>query len=201
MKLRELVDTKSARDWNRITGDDLKKAYQQMKASIRSRAKTFAKHGMPVKRSNLPSMRGMDEETMRDILKDTAAYMRGKVSSYRGYMAYQKTRLSAMQNAMPEMGFKTVEDVAKFGKFMNDMEDRFGNIKYDSNNAKKLYQQAQRLNVDPKKFMKNYEYWAEHVEDLEKMKPIKQRAGSRALKPSDYARKIKNQKKERKGSE
>ncbi len=198
MKISQLIE-RSARDWNQLSSKELRQSYQQVKHVLAERAKTFAKHGAEGR--TLPSSRGLSDADIRTALKEASAYMRGKVSTYKGYAAYQNQRLKAMQDAMPEMGFKTREDVAKFGKFMDEMDDRYGNIKYDSHDAKKLYQQAQRLNVDPNKFMKNFDYWMDHVEDLEDLKPIKQRAGSRALKPSDYARKIKNKKKERKGSE
>ena len=197
MKLKSLIEL-NAREFSALTGSELRKSYQQMKTAMTHRAQTFAKHGLEGRR--MPSSRGLSESELRSEMRKAAAYMRGKRSSYSGYQQIESERLQRMQEAMPDMGFETEADLRKFGKFMNDMSDRFGSIKYDSNDARKLYKQAQRLNVDPDKFMRNYEYWMDHIEDLEKATPIKQREGSRALKPSDYARQIKGGRINRKGS-
>ena len=198
MKLKSLIE-QSAREWSAMSGSELRKAYQQVKHAMAERAKTFAKHGQEGR--VLPSSRGLSEADMRAKLKSASAYMRGRRSTYAGARQSALDKLHQMQEAMPDMGFKTVEDVAAFGDFMNEMDDRFAGIKYDSMDAKKLYKEAQRLNVDPKKFMRNYDYWMDHIDDLAKQQPIRQREGSRALKPSDYARKIEGGRMRRKGSD
>ena len=197
MKLKSLID-KSACEWTAMSGTELRQAYQQVKHAMKERAKTFAKHGQEGR--VLPSSRGLSESEMRTKLKSASAYMRGRRSTYRGWKQSENEQLQRMREAMPDMGFETPDDLRRFGEFMNEMDDRFGNIKYDSMDAKKLYKEAQRLNVDPKKFMRNYEYWMDHISNLEKMSPIRQREGSRALKPSDYARKIEGGRYARRGS-
>ena len=197
MKLKSLI-TQSAREWSSMSGSQLRKAYQQVKHAMKERAKTFAKHGQEGR--TLPSSRGLSESELRTKLKSASAYMRGRRSTYSGAQQSALDKLHQMQAAMPEMGFKTVEDVAKFGDFMNEMEERYKAIQFPSMSAKKLYQEAQRLNVDPRKFMRNFDYWQDHINDLEKLDPIRQREGSRALKPSDYARKIEGGRYTRKGS-
>ena len=198
MKLQDLVE-QSAREWSAMSGSQLRKAYQQVKHAMKERAKTFARHGQEGR--ILPSSRGMSETELRTKLKSASAYLRGRRSSYQGWKQSESEQLQRMQEAMPDMGFETPDDLRKFGEFMNDMDDRFGNIKYDSMDAKKLYKEAQRLNVDPKKFMRNFDYWMDHVDDLAKQQPIRQREGSRALKPSDYARKIEGGRMRRKGTD
>lgn len=197
MKLKNLIQ-QSAREWSAMSGSELRKAYQQVKHAMSERAKTFAKHGQEGR--TLPSSRGLSESELRTKLKSASAYMRGRRSTYSGAQQSALDKLHQMQAAMPEMGFKTVEDVAKFGDFMNEMEERYKAIQFPSMSAKKLYQEAQRLNVDPRKFMRNFDYWQDHINDLEKLDPIRQREGSRALKPSDYARKIEGGRYTRKGS-
>ena len=201
MKLKNLIE-QSAREWSAMSGTELRKAYQQVKHAMKDRAKTFVKHGEGSLAKVLPSSRGLTEEQMQTRLKTASAYLRNEQrSKYAGWHESAVNKLHQMQAAMPDMGFKTIEDVRKFGNFMDEMEDRYRNIQYDSMTAKKLYKEAQRLNVDPTKFMRNFEYWMDHVDDLAKQQPIRQREGSRALKPSDYARKIEGGRMRRKGSD
>ena len=198
MKLKSLI-TQSAREWSSMSGSQLRKAYQQVKHAMKERAKTFEKHGLEGR--VLPSSRGLSETELRNELKTASAYLRGRRSTYAGHQQSAIEHLHRMQEAMPEMGFETVEDVQKFGAFMNEMDERYKAIQFPSMSAKKLYQEAQRLNVDPRKFMRNFVYWQDHINDLEKLDPIRQREGSRALKPSDYARKIESWRYTRRGTD
>ena len=147
MKLKSLMD-KSAREWSAMSGTELRRAYQQVKHAMKERAKTFAKHGQEGR--VLPSSKGLSESEMRTKLKSASAYLRGRRSTYGGLKQSESEQLRRMQEAMPDMGFKTPDDLRQFGDFMNEMDDRFGNIKYDSMDAKKLYKEAQRLNVETK---------------------------------------------------
>ena len=198
MKVAQLKEL-SAREWSKMSSSELRKSYQSIKHALAERNKTFRKHGLEGR--TLPSSRGLSDTEIRQLAQTATAYMRGRRSTYAGRQASAEDQLHKMQKAMPDMGFETVDDVRKFGKFMDEMDDRFGEAGYPSSQAKKLYKEAQRLNVDPKKFMRNYDYWIDHIKDLEKATPIRQRAGSRALKPSDYARQISKMRAYREGSD
>lgn len=199
MKLSQLMNM-SARQINELSDTELRKAYQQTKYTLKSRAATFEKHGIHFsedafgRRSSalLPSSKGMDIEEQRQRLKTSLAYMRGRRSTYKGFKESEEERRSRMQEAMPDLDLSSKDKADKFGRFMGDMQTRWGEMwKYVSNNARDIYREAVRLNSDPKMFMKNYDFWADHIQDLEEAKPIRQREGSRALRPADYARKLK----------
>ncbi len=202
MKLSDLIDSSSLA-MSRLTPSEIREAYQIVKGAVKSRNKTFAKHGLgdavPERlRSGLPSSVGAAPEDLLQDIRSAVAWMRGRGSTYGGYQAITEERRQKMQDALPDMDFSTNEKLADFGKFMNEMRDRYGDqFKDISSTAADLYREALRLNVDPRQFMKNYDFWADHVEDLEKTDPIRQRAGSRALKASDYAQKIERQRQRR----
>ena len=216
MKLKDLYNM-PARNWKTMGESELRRSYQQMKHAMKERAKTFAKYGEEGK--TLPSSRGLSLDQMRTKLKEAAKHLRSDVSTYKGWKAEAEQKLSDMQEALPELNLKSVQDLRDFGEFMNDMKEKYKSIHYDSDEAKKIYQQAMRLNIDPdeaakaffeegtrlgvspSKFMRNYKYWEENIKYLKDVEPIKQRAGSRALKPSDYARKLERIRSKRKGSE
>lgn len=215
MKIGELV-SRPAREWKAVKGSELRKAYQQMKHAMSERAKTFAKHGEEAR--TMPSSRGLTEGQLRQEIKKASAYMRTDYSSYKSWKSASQKKLEDMQEALPELNLKTVNDLKQFGEFMNDMERKYAIIQYDSDEAKKIYQesmrknkdpdeaarlffeQGTRLGVSPNKFMRNYEYWKENADILKELTPIRKREGSRATKPSDYARQIEKIKKNRRGS-
>ena len=199
MKLSELMNM-SARQINELSDTELRKAYQQTKYTLKSRAVTFEKHGINVAHGTygrpssalLPSSKGMDIEEQRQRLKTSLAYMRGRGSTYKGYKQIEDERRRRLQESMPDLDLSSKEKVDKFGRFIGEMQTRWGEMwKYVSNSARDIYREAMRLNADPRMFMKNYDFWADHIQDLEEAQPIRQRAGSRGLRPADYARKLK----------
>lgn len=153
--------------------------------------KTFQKHGaldaVPGK------IRDMDKpESLSDLRQNVgrlSGWLTGKNSTYAGYQRIQ----SDLVDSFNEKGINISdpEDLRKFGKFMNDMADRFKNVKtYDSDTAVRMWNESKRLGLNAKQFEKNFEFWTEHIEDLESVEPIQRRGGKRNLKPSDYLRQM-----------
>lgn len=76
---------------------------------------------------------------------------------------------------------------SKYGDFLGAMSKRVGESwKYVSDDAIDLFDEAERLNLNPSQFIRNYKYWLAHGEELANAKPI-DRAN---VKPSDYAKQL-----------
>ena len=76
----------------------------------------------------------------------------------------------------------------RYGAFLGAMAKRLGTrFSYDSDSAMALVDEADRLNLNPNQFLRNYDYWLNHVEELESAEPIDRANG---VKPSDYAKQL-----------
>lgn len=189
--LQSLIDM-NTRQLNALTGKELRSAYKASAASLRGRLKGFKEAGeleaVPAKYRNVPKIGSFETEAeMRQALKDQLAYIQGEVSYIKGYERVMSNRA---KNVGEKLGirFKSKADYDKFGKFMGDMQTRLGSMwKITSDFAVDLYKQSQRLNLDPTQLMKNFEYWRDHLEDLEEVNPIE----GRHVTPSDYIKKAK----------
>lgn len=191
MAIKDLLQT-SYRDLSKMSLKELKSSFKSISHALRERGKTFRKHGEQAPRyeKGLGSMRGADKLELAERIARAAAYMRGKVSTYRGHEEVVEDRRKKMQEAMPDMDFSTKEKFKEYGEFMDEMTTRYPeHFKHDSNAVRDIYREAKRLNVDPHTFMKNFKFWATHTEALEEARPI-ERTG-RPVYPSDYARQLK----------
>lgn len=189
--LQSLIDM-NTRQLNELTGKELRSAYKAAAASLRGRLKGFKEAGelgaVPEKYRNVPKIGSFETEAeMRQALKDQLAYIQGEVSYIKGYERVMSRRAQSVASKLG-LNFKSNADWKKFGYFMGDMEARLKKMwGATSDFAVDLYKQSQRLNLDPVQLMRNYEYWRDHLEDLEAVNPIE----GRHVTPSDYIKKAK----------
>lgn len=209
-RLKSLLSS-SFDDIKNLSGSALRTAYKSAAASIRGRRRAFEKAGklsaLPERyREGVPSVSSFDsmfnqndpkrtekiEKAMREALGENLGYIRGEVSTLSGYERVIDARAKAV-GAKLGIDFKSNADFNRFGEFMGEMQTRLKSMwKPASDFVVDLYKQAQRLNLNPMQLMKNYEYWRDHLEDLENLDPIEGR--NRELRPSDYIKKAKLEK-------
>lgn len=193
-KLSSLLQM-SGPDLSGLSGDELRSAYKSAAAAIRGRSKAFKAAGkdtaLPKRyRAGVPTLPSFENEAeIRKALGSALGYLRGSISTLKGYEEVISKRAQEVGSKLG-LDFKSNADFDKFGKFMDEMSTRLKSMwKPASDFVVDLYKQSQRLNLDPMQLMKNYEYWRDHLEDLEQMDPIQGR--SRDLRPSDYIKKAK----------
>lgn len=193
-KLTSLLEM-SGPDLSGLSGSELRSAYKSAAAAIRGRSKAFKAAGkdtaLPKRyRAGVPTLPSFENEAqIRKALGSALAYLRGSVSTLKGYEEVISKRAQEVGSKLG-LDFKSNADFYQFGKFMDEMSTRLRSMwKPASDFVVDLYKQSQRLNLNPMQLMKNYEYWRDHLEDLEQMDPIQGR--SRDLRPSDYIKKAK----------
>lgn len=192
MKLSEIIGM-SARQI-RTLGDAVKKAlYTNLRRSVSMRGKAFQRKGleqrMPKAVKNLPPFKDATQKQINDALSMAETYLTGKIYESSGYADYL-----AEQRAMwgDRLGFGrslTPEEHDIFGNFMNDAGKRMGNnFGLVSSQAAELVKEAFRLNLKPDQFLRNLEYWTDHIKQLKEAEPISRTS---AVKPSDYVKQLK----------
>lgn len=199
MKIQQLLNAAGINTLRKLNKADLKKTYRQISKALKGRTKTFRKHGrveaVPERfRDGLENPADMSRNEMLAGISDALAYMRGQVSTFKGWSEVQKSRMDAYNKTMADSGqplFETQGDFDDYGRFMGDMQERFGDLwHYNSDQAKEMYTQARRLNLDPKQLTKNFDFWADHLEELAEADPITWHRAGRQVYASDYARKL-----------
>lgn len=200
MKISDIINM-AAYKVNKLTGSALSAAYTTLKSAFNKRVKVFQKHdaerALPVQfRNGMRSSLGMTEEEKLQAIKEASAFMRGSRSSYSGWKRSEIEQMENLNDLLDgDFHFNSLDEFRKYGEFMGEMQMRLGQMwKRESSQVRELYFQSQRLGIGTQQFLKNYEYWSKHAEELQKAKPIEWDSGSRKVKASDYARQLKLQK-------
>lgn len=178
---------------NDLSGAGLEAAYKSVSASLRGRRSQFIKHGhlKGFKQSfqkGIPTKSSFETPgAMRSFVKEGLAYLRGSGSTWSGYEEQMSERRRKYEQTSGRK-FESEEEFDQMGNFMDEMELRLGDsFKHQSSFIRDMFDESQRLNLDPQQLMKNFEYWRDHLDDLKAMDPIEGR--NRALRPSDYLKK------------
>ena len=173
-----------------------KQIFRALKNSLDSRIRTFAKHGsldaVPDRILNVGGVKGKSDAEILQGIRDMSNFMRNEErGTYKQWRETQDERMDRMEDVIgDDYEFESDEDYEDMRRFLGEMQDRFGGgemWKEVSGDAAQLWGEAKRLNLDPRQFLRNYEYWSDHVDDLKNAAPIQ---SDRKLYPSDYARKL-----------
>lgn len=191
MKFKDIIN-KSMVQIRQMSRAAKESAYSTLKGMSTRRASTFIKNSasVPDQLSRLKAPAG----SLSDADLERAIALQSSTLQTRG-MRYSEAL--QMQNERREMlkdrfGLSdlTNEQFDQYGRFMNEMQEREGakGWSYASALAKKMAVEALRLNMDPAKFMRNFDYWSDHLDDLERARPL---VRSRPVRASDYIKQLK----------
>lgn len=181
-----------------IETPSLRKTYQNLRKIVGSRVSTFEKRGagqaVPASlRGGLQSAKGRSDADLIQDIRDALVWMRGKRSTYKGYEEVKETFREKMQDAMPDLDLSDKDKFDAFGRYMGEMQDRYGEMWHAiSNAARDVYKEQTKLNKDPRQFMKNYDYWVKQTEQINAEKTARRQGGRRrSTKLSTYMRQLK----------
>lgn len=188
----------TARELSGLSRAGIREAYQTLRKIANSRIRTFEKHGaaeaVPAAlRGGLGSSKGRPDADLIQDMRGMLAWMRGKRSTYKGYEETQEHFREEMQKSLPDLDLSDKEKLDRYGYFMGEMAERYKEMWHDiSNIVRDVYRDLTKLNEDPRQFMKNYDYWADEVERINREKKEQHIGGRRrSSKMSTYMRKLK----------
>ena len=198
--LKSLLGSAGIGSLRRMKRNELVQAAATVRKALRSRASTFAKHdaeaAFPFEDiEDLPTAADFENRSeLLSWLSDALKFLnKPEESTYRGYMAAVNARMAAYNETLNQegrKGFDTLEDFNRFGKFMGEAQERFRDFSVVSDQVVEMYDQAERLGVDPEQFMRNFDYWKTHLEDLQDATPIEWQRKGKPVYASDYARQL-----------
>lgn len=113
--------------------------------------------------------RGASEKEVRRALFDVARFISLKTSSLKGARAARREWVSSMQDA----GYTWVNEknADEFGRFLGAVQESEAASGYDSGDKagySGLFRLAKKKNIDPQEMAKDFQYWMQHRQELEK---------------------------------
>lgn len=199
-----------------ISGASLSEAksqYNYLRKVIREREKSFAKAGKQGTFDRQygimgpPSLRGLSEAQVKKQIIRMVKQLSGPSATVTGMkiqkMMADRHRKQGLEKVLNAGKGRQLSDAEwdKYGRFLGDMQERYGdNWKRVSDDYIEMLDDpafqdilgiSEDLGLHASQFMKNYEYWKAHADDLKKAVPIRSRGKrKRALTPSDYIRQL-----------
>lgn len=181
-----------------LSGEELRAAYKSASTALRGRRSKFERSGALEAFSTryqkgVPSISSFESEgRMRQELSFALTYLGARESTYSGYQKAQQKRRASYEKTTGRK-FGSMSEFNKFGNFMGEMQTRLRSMFGPASDfIVDLYNQAERLDLNPEALMRNFEYWRDHLDDLKEMDPIEGRKNS--LTPSDYIKRAKLEK-------
>ena len=174
---------------------DLKADYNYLRKIIRGRESSFSKRGVSdlwsdrFTGSNVKSLKDLtDKKSLLREINRITSFLHDTRSTPAGAIKVENTIEKRRKSLSETLGHSlSREEYDDIGKFLGAMQKRAKEAwKSLSDQAVKLWEEAQRLNLDPTKFLRNYEYWLEHTEELTEARPL----NYQNVKPSSYIRQL-----------
>ena len=178
----------------KLSKKKLQSTYSKLKKVVSSRVGTFEKHGaineVPKAVRKLESVEDLDSAELISKVGEISNFLLGKKSKYSDFMRLEREEREGIEEDLG-IKFKNYSEFQDYKRFLNDMYQRdkkgwkASSEQYED--AIDLFSNSRRLNLKASQFLRNRDYWLEHVDDLKNAKPIKR---SSKLYPSDYARQL-----------
>lgn len=173
---------------SKLTKAELTEIYRGLRNAVQRRVKTFEKHGeVSAVPKRVRELKAPSKMNKKDLMKSIGAAGNFYTSERGSYTGYRKQRKKLKQKIEKRVGMPLTEQAFdELGNFFGEMRDRakdmFDNI---SGRVEKLYAAAKDKGMDPKQFLRNWEYWTDE-NNLEKLAEADTITRGRKVYPSDY---------------
>lgn len=155
----------------------IRQAYKTIRKAANQRLSRMEKAGLGTKGSyRFPKVKDLTDEQMRKELLEASRYMRDPRHTVPGERKFMRTVIEALH----EKGVDEINEsnFYEYTEFMDAIVEQYGAKAYDSGDVNDVWNNAQRIGIDPKLLKENIDYFLENKRQLEKMKPIRSSSGA-----------------------
>lgn len=168
----------------------VRSAYAALRSVAQKRVGRMAAQGLGRDLPSFPKTRGLSNEEARQQLAEVSRWIRQPSHTVKGYkrqMAYNLERFH-------EKGYDFVDEsnYEDFIQYMEELREEYGSKAFDSGDAADVYNNAQRIGIPTDTVKKNFDYFANHLEELDRMKPVRSEKGATMGAIRDKIRKLSN---------
>lgn len=161
----------------KMTASEVSKAYSGLRSIANKRLSRLESQGLGTSGSyRFPKVRGLSENQMRQQLAEVSRWVRDPRHTVRGEKSYISTELESLHN----MGYDFIDEsnFYQFTEYMDDLRDQYGAKAFDSGDAADVFNNAQKIGIDPEVVKENFEYFVSNLDALERMRPARSAWGA-----------------------
>lgn len=156
----------------------VRQAYIKMRKAANQRLTRMERAGLGTKGSyRFPKVKDLSEKEMRKELAEASRYMRDPRHTVPGERRFMQNELQKLRE---EYGYDWINEsnFYEFVDFMDDLREQYGNKAFDSGDAADVFNNSQKIGIDPEIVKENFDYFAENLSALERMKPVRSAGGA-----------------------
>ena len=168
----------------------VREAYASLRGVAQKRVGRMAAQGLGRDLPSFPTTRGLTNEEARQQLAEVSRWIRQPAHTVRGY----KRQRADMLDTFHEKGYDWVDEnnFEDFIQYMEELREEYGSKAFDSGDAADVYNNAQRIGIPTETVKKNFDYFASHLEELDRMRPVRSDKGATMGAIRDKIRKLSN---------
>lgn len=156
----------------------VRSAYVKMRKAANQRLTRMERAGLGTKGSyRFPKVRDLSEDQMRKELADASRYMRDPRHTVPVERKFMRDELQRLHK---KYGFNWINEsnFYDFVDFMDDLREQYGNKAFDSGDAADVFNNSQKIGIDPEVVKEKFNYFAEHLVALKRMRPARTQKGA-----------------------
>lgn len=158
--------------------EEIRSAYIKLRKAANQRLTRMEKAGLGTKGAwRFPKVRDLNEEQMAKQLADASRYMRDVRHTVPGERKFMRDELKRLHK---EYGFNWINEsnFYDFTDFMDNLREQYGNKAFDSGDAADVFNNSQRIGIDPELVKEKFNYFAENLAALKRMRPARSEKGT-----------------------
>ena len=158
--------------------EEIRSAYIKLRKAANQRLTRMEKAGLGTKGAwRFPKVRDLNEEQLAKQLADASRYMRDVRHTVPGERKFMRDELKRLHK---EYGFNWINEsnFYDFTDFMDDLREQYGSKAFDSGDAADVFNNSQKIGIDPEVVKENFNYFAEHLAQLKRMRPARTQKGA-----------------------
>ena len=160
-----------------MSKEAVSKAYSKLRGIANKRLSRLESAGLGTKGSyRFPKVRDLTENQLRSGLAEASRYLRDPRHTVKGERSFIKTEIESLHN----LGYDFIDEsnFYEFTEYMDDLREQYGNKAFDSGDAADVFSNGQKIGIDPEVLKDNFEYFAQHLDEMERMKPARSEWGA-----------------------
>lgn len=157
---------------------DIRSAYIKLRKAANQRLTRMEKAGLGTKGAwRFPKVKDLSEKQMAKQLAEASRYMRDPRHTVPGERKFMRDELRILHK---EYGYNWINEsnFYDFTDFMDDLREQYGSKAFDSGDAADVFNNSQKIGIDPEVVKENFNYFAEHLAELKRMRPARTEKGA-----------------------
>lgn len=162
---------------SKMSAKEVSAAYSKLRSTANKRLERFESAGLGTYGSyRFPKVKNLTENQMRTQLAEASRYLRDPHHSLR----YERKYIAREVADWQQKGYDFINEsnIYDFYQFMEDLREQYGSKAFDSGDAADVFNNTQKIGIDPKTAKEHFEYFAEHMDALERMRPARTAGGA-----------------------